>query len=86
MENIVTITSGIIELEKKIIDEKNVFVKKLLVDKLLFEIRNVNNKVNDYEYTLQNEIHKCCTHSFDNYFEKNEKTKTKCKICGYVLI
>ena len=49
-------------------------------------LRNVNNKVSDYEFNLQNEIHKCCTHSFDNYFEKNEKTKTKCKICGYVLI
>jgi hypothetical protein len=84
MEDILIITNNIVQLEKNIIDEKNIIKKKEMVVKLLYDTNNLNNKINNYEFYLQKEIYKMCDHSFDNYVEKNERTKIKCDKCGYI--
>ena len=84
MDDIIMISMKNIELEKNIMIEKNIIVKKEMIKKLLLNIKTLNNKVIEYSDKNENDIYKNCTHVFDDYCEKYERTKKICIICDMI--
>ena len=84
MDNILTISLKLIELEKNIMSEKNIIVKKKMIVKLLFDIKSLNNKVIEYSDNNQNDIYSKCNHIFEVYCEKYERTKQICIHCDMI--
>ena len=84
MDNILTISLKLIELEKNIMSEKDIIVKKEMISKLLFDIKSLNNKVIEYDDKNQQEIYNNCNHVFEDYCEKYERSKKICIHCGMI--
>ena len=82
MNNINKTIYDIIVLESQISNEIDCDKKLILLDKLLKIIKILNNITEQYIICVEEEKFKNCTHIFENYCEKHERTKQICNICN----
>ena len=72
----------IIIIESQISNEVESNKKIVLIDKLLTTIRILNNITEKYkEYIIKDNMSKCF-HVFENYCERNERTREICILCN----
>ena len=74
MNNINKKIYDIIVLESHISNEIDNNNKIMLLNKLLKEIALLNNITERYKTCVEEEIFNNCTHVFENYCERNERT------------
>jgi hypothetical protein len=84
MENIISFTEKLKELEERIMIEQNIILKKEMIAKLLSCTKSLNKEVNKYYEKNQEDIYKSCSHVFEDYCEKYERTRQKCIHCDMI--
>ena len=85
MEEIKLLTLKILVLQEKIINTDILNDKQIILSEILFQFKNLNSKLNNYNLQLENNIYNNCIHIYEDYSEKYERNKKKCIKCNNIL-